>query len=517
MGMTFALIFIIVGALVVYATLGRIVEEQRRLVGATKALGLYKREIFAKYLIFGVGATLLGIVLGIALAYFFIQPIIVGGYSPFYNFDNSAKAFIPRMTLIVLVCGVALATLAVWSACRELLRTTATGLMQEKAPSARQAGGRWTRKLSLYARLIVRNILTDKKRIAVTIISVAGCCALLTTGFTMRRGILEAVERQFDRITRYDYAVTFSGDADGDAIPSARSALEALGTSTAAIRMETQIYSIGGNLSGGVLFCGDLEEMQPFVSRLDAATLDNLPTQPEGIWLSFKIAEVNGLAAGDSVTLYDGAMRPHSATIAGVFDDFVRMDLVMSRESYAAVFGAQPQDNTVLVLLNGAEAAQAEQTISSARGVANVEKSADLKQQIYDITAILDLISMLMVGIAAVMACFILLNLISMHISQKKRELTIMRVNGFTTREVIAYIVRETVVTNLIGILLGNAAGIFIGYRTLRLIEGHTARFVRSVQPMALLIAALITAGFSVVLNVIALRKIKYLKLTDVA
>ena len=89
--------------------------------------------------------------------------------------------------------------------------------------------------------------------------------------------------------------------------------------------------------------------------------------------------------------------------------------------------------------------------------------------------------------------------------------------NGFTVREVIAYIARETVVTNLLGILLGLGAGMFLGYRVICLMEGLTTHFVHRVQPLALVGGAVITAGFSVILNVIALRKVKYLKLTDVA
>ena len=54
--MTFSLMFILVGALVIYATISKMIDEQRSLVGAGKALGLFNREIFAKYLLFGVSS-----------------------------------------------------------------------------------------------------------------------------------------------------------------------------------------------------------------------------------------------------------------------------------------------------------------------------------------------------------------------------------------------------------------------------------------------------------------------------
>ena len=59
-----ALLFVLVGALVIYATVSKMVDEQRRQIGTTKALGFFNREIMAKYLLFGVSATLLGMLLG---------------------------------------------------------------------------------------------------------------------------------------------------------------------------------------------------------------------------------------------------------------------------------------------------------------------------------------------------------------------------------------------------------------------------------------------------------------------
>ena len=56
MSTSFSSIFLVVGALVIYATITRMVEQQRTLVGAAKALGLYNREVFAKYLFFAAGA-----------------------------------------------------------------------------------------------------------------------------------------------------------------------------------------------------------------------------------------------------------------------------------------------------------------------------------------------------------------------------------------------------------------------------------------------------------------------------
>ncbi len=92
-----------------------------------------------------------------------------------------------------------------------------------------------------------------------------------------------------------------------------------------------------------------------------------------------------------------------------------------------------------------------------------------------------------------------------------------MRINGFTTREVIAYVSRETVFTTAVGILLGLAVGSFLGYRIVRALEPSFIQLERSLCYPAWGYAAALTVLFTVIINILALRKVKNLKLTDVA
>ena len=113
------------------------------------------------------------------------------------------------------------------------------------------------------------------------------------------------------------------------------------------------------------------------------------------------------------------------------------------------------------------------------------------------------------------MAGVVQMNLTSTYIQQKKRELILMRINGFTIRELIGYLLRETAFTTLTGILLGIAAGSGIGYYIVRSVELSYTQFDRSFCAPAWLYATGITILFTVIVNAIALQKVKDLKLTD--
>jgi ABC-type antimicrobial peptide transport system permease subunit len=90
-----------------------------------------------------------------------------------------------------------------------------------------------------------------------------------------------------------------------------------------------------------------------------------------------------------------------------------------------------------------------------------------------------------------------------------------MRINGFTVREVIGYVARETVVTTVAGIIPGIAAGALFAIKIIWTLEQMMIRFVHKPDFVAFASAGL-TAVFTVIVNCIALRKVRYLKLTDV-
>ena len=129
----------------------------------------------------------------------------------------------------------------------------------------------------------------------------------------------------------------------------------------------------------------------------------------------------------------------------------------------------------------------------------------------------MNMIVLLFIFMSAVMAGVVLMNLTNIYILQKLRELTIMRINGFTTKEVIGYCLRETVVTTAIGIVLGIGLGAWIGYQIVRSLEQSFKQLDRSVSVLAWLIGAALTAAFAVIVNAIALKKVKTLKLTDLS
>lgn len=519
MGATIAFVFILVGALVIYATTGRIVDEQRKLVGATKAFGLRNREILAKYMAFGVFGTFIGTVMGIIIGYTFIQWIFLHVYGKNYVYGGGHRYFLLPLTLIIAAGAVAIAAVTVFFACTNLMRSSAITLMQDIVPyfkrKKRKAGSK-INKSSLYRRMITLNMLSDKKRVIVTIISIAGCCTLLVAGMSLNFSVKHTIDLHYGNFETYDLRVRFDPSISDTVQTDLEQIMQDHNVQYIPMRYTYTSYKYDDKLNVFELFVADLDQMESYLKLRDIDTREPFTSGTDGIFIFLRLSEVMGIHRGDTITIFDAGMNPHSVGVAGVFNQYFGQYVLMSPDTYVKTFGETVTYNAFIINLNGADQGALLQDLSQVPGFMNFVDSANRKNTTKSFASVLDYISLLFIIVAAMMAYFILLNLVNMYIHQKKLELTLMRVNGFTVKEVIRYVSLELVVSTIIGIILGLALGSVLSYRMIRLLESIVLHFDRGIQFKAWIIAALFTVFFTGVISAWALRKVKTLRLTDI-
>ena len=515
-GITFAFIFILVGALVIYVTLGRIIGEQRTLVGAQKALGFFSREVLMKYLLFGTTATLIGMLAGTAIGYTLIQHIILRVYKNFYIVDSIPHTFRPVLFAVVIGCGVLLSAAAVIWACHHLLRETARELMQYELPKGKKKASEKShgKKSSLYSRLIFRNIATDWRRVLITTISIAGCCILLVIGFHMRFSINKTLDIQFGEKMIYEQEIRFDSHVSADAEKEIKAALTKQGISAAALSTGNYGYGADGEMLLTKIYCGEPESIRAGYRLEPANPKETLSFGDHGVLVSEKIAKMHGFQLGQMITLYDADLTPHQVEITGIYDNYLGNYIFMSREAFRNVFEREEVNNILWISSNLDKGALGE-ILDGIKGYSGISVKADVKRTFTSMTKVLTIITLVLIVAAGMMAYFVLLNLVNMYLNRKKRELVVMRINGFTTKEVLRYVSMESVVTTIAGIILGLGIGTVLGNLIMSTLEQGALMFFHGISLKSWLYSAVITAVFSLVINMIALRKVKHLKLND--
>ena len=514
----FTLLFVVVAAIVIYATVGKIVDEQRKLVGATKALGFYRREIFSKYLLFGCSATLLGCILGTLAGMFLLQFFAIYSYGRYYAFGTPAFAVIIWQIIAVVTAGVILSAASVWFACGSLLRSPATELMKDAIPTGKKKkAGKAKSTKSLYSRLILRNMRTDLKRVTVTVVSIAGCCALILIGFSIYFSVRTTISKQFDKIVKYDSTVTLDVNENKNAVDETYAALEKEGLQSLRVHTESGALRIKGGTEPADFIVGDLGELNGYFLMNEKNGRTPLTPLSEGVLIPSSYADTYKLSAGDDCMIIDATGAGYRTVIAGVFENYLGSTVIISAKSYENIMCKDVEYNSLLVKHENVDRDALSEKLKDIKGFEAINRSDRLRQVFNSYSDLLIIMVFILIGAAAAMSAVILTNLVNICILQKKRELTIMRVNGFTTKEVKNYVSREAIFTTAAGVILGTLAGILQMFQIMPALGKSYTQFVMTPNIAAIIIAAAMTALFTVVIYRVTLRKVKDLKLTDIA
>ena len=178
--------------------------------------------------------------------------------------------------------------------------------------------------------------------------------------------------------------------------------------------------------------------------------------------ISEKTAKMLGVSVGDQVMIKTDAFDEKPVKISHITENYVSHYIYMTPTLYEATFGAGPNYNTVLLRIAGndvsAETAIGSQLLKN-DGVLNVSYMDTIKDQLDDMLASLDIIIVVLIISAGMLAFIVLYNLNNININERRRELASIKVLGFYDLEVAAYVYRENIYLTLIG----SAFGVFLG------------------------------------------------------
>ena len=518
LSMSFSTIFLVVGVLVIYATISRMVEQQRRQIGVNKAMGLFNREIFAKYLVFACGAVLLGVGLGVLLSWLPMQRAVLKSYEAHLNYGTGTRSFLLCETGLVAAGAFGISVLAVYMGCSKLLRLSALALMQgTNSVSSRRKKSRSSARRSLYLRLIFRNMQTDWARVLVTIVSIAGGCVLMVVGFTLRFGISGVPDRQFGGIMTYEAEIFFSDSENPAAGSEIETLLDRNDLQHVAVRKESAVFEINETMNALTLITAETGSLRGFYSLRSVDDSNELDLPESGALVPRRFWESYGIDVGESVSVYDTELNPRHLEVSGVFENYYGQLFFLTPQGYEEVFGAIPENNCFLVRTEGVSLNRLQELLAGVVGLVSVNDAAAERAMIEQFSSSLNFVVYFMLFLAGMMACFIVANFTVTFIQRKTGELTIMRINGFTSGECVRYVAVDLIVTTVLGTAVGLAAGGFMGAHILSVTEAPYIQMIREPRAESFLYAALITFVFSAITNSLALRRIRRLKLTDLA
>ncbi|MBQ6478667.1 MAG: FtsX-like permease family protein [Erysipelotrichaceae bacterium] len=520
--LAFGALFFMVIALVCFSTIAIIVEEEKKSIGTTKAFGFYNREILGKYLVFGLSASVIGSVLG-GIIGFVVCRLVLNSFenTNVYIMGRYAVTLSPLSMVIVSILVAAICALATFLACVDLLKSPAALLMKGETISTRDRKNkkkelRTTKpKRSLYSRLILRNIINEKERVMITVFIVAISCFCVGVGITLRDGFVGMIERQKSEIYLYDFRIDYTGDILPEEIKQVELVLNQNDANYLVANYSAHLYEKNRKIDGLYVITADKDKLNDFIAVKDPKTRKPISLPQEGVLVQLRLSESYDVSPGSYLTLYDNQLETYQAYVSGCFQNYQGRLVLSSKEAYRQIFHEDAENNCYFVRLNQNNFKTVQHLLSDISHI-SIEKADSYKQRFMTATNLFNIIIILMTLMSIVMSFMILTNLANIYITRKKKELIVMRINGFSIKETIRYLAKETILTTLLGDVLALIMGFCFGIVAIRLLEQPDVQFIRTFNLKAWAIAIVLESLFSIIINSTVFRKVKKLNFREV-
>lgn len=512
------LFFFLVAILVTMTSMTRLVESDRQYIGTLKALGYGNGAIAARYLAYAVSASLLGGIAGVFAGYNVFPRVIFSAYSIMYTLPPIIIKYDVFYSVTSTLIAVACAAIPALAVCLKSVISAPAQLMRPASPPK----GKRTliehitpvwKRLNFSQKVAVRNLFRYKKRFIMTVVGVAGCTALMFTGFGLRDSITTIVAKQYDTIHQYDLKIDLKKDATDDE----RTSLYELTDKSSAITSYAELMQLpvdatsdGRTKSAYLIVPESLDNFDEFIKLQERKTRKALELTDDGAVITEKLAGLLRLKEGDTLTLRDSDGRETGIKISGIAENYLFHYIYMTPSYYSEVFGLEPHTNQIVCHLDNTAANEdnLSESFLNEAAVSTVTFTSVLKSNFEKMVVALNYVVLVLIVSAAALVYVVLFSLTTINLEERSRELATIKVLGFYTNELAAYIYRENVVMTVLGSLLGLLLGVGLQRYVINTMEIDILMFSRDLRWQSYVYSSGLTLVFAFLVNLLMLWRI---------
>lgn len=461
------IMFIIVLALIVMV-LGRNIRNEQYLLGTFLALGFSKKQIVRHYMRFGMLPGIVGSVIGIvaaipvtkAISYFYIE----------YDFEKLeyTVTYDVSSILIALILPTVIYCLAIAVQASRLFRKSPVDLLRNTGKDSKAIGIMKNSRAKTQSKMRIRSVLGHPGRSIVTTIGVCVAAFCIMAGLIMDDSLDSLMHDGVTSSVKYNYLYRLNSLGEGE--PDEGEALF------------QNYYEVDGN-TVQLSTQGIEEGSKYFPDKTDAGEKLDL----DKYYLTSAAAETYGVKTGDELTFCNIAdLKEHKVKISGVVTDNTHCYLYTSRKNATELAGVD--SGVYNCIISGGKLELDKDLVASETSMA---VSADTMENIMGpMNAII--IGIEVLGI--ILGVFVLYLVINMIVSETGTNISVMKVLGFSRREITNRVLNVNHILVCIGFLIGiPAAYAFVKVGYADTIENYGMLLAPVVKVKAVIIGFVLT------------------------
>jgi len=509
------LVLFIIEAIILFLTMSRIIDSQRKQVGIMKALGVKNRNIMLHYMGYPVLVGIIGSILGYVFSASVFIPLIkesnARSYSlPDIDFALSLTSMIPPI-LFSSLFGI----LSCYLSGRAILQEHAAQAMRPKPPKKmkklliERIPSIWS-KISYSYKLILRNILLNKPKALASSIGVVVSTVLLITAFGTQMS-LQKVAAQIEEVNAYDLRVDYKRGADLDTVqfPSG------INSSYHLSSFPVELIKDADNENATLVVTSKENNLIHFFDEND----NRIALEDSGVLVPKSYADNYQIAEGDVIQLKftdpEFANKSIDMKVLHISTQYSNPSFYCT-PAYLESFGIDYNPTSLLVkaskdtdLINARSFFEQDQQVDT---IADKNDLKELSQYILKQNSFL----FIMFIICAVVLSFgAIYTISSINIYERNRELATLKVLGYQKNKINRLIFFENIILTTFAIIVALPISHYMYGLVVKALSSSHQQIPDKINILILLISAILAYVLTVLSNLLLRRKVNNIDMIE--
>ena len=494
----FPIIFVVVALLILLTTMTRIVNRQRTQIGTLKAIGFENRPLILHYLSYGFYLTLIGSLLGIIVGHNTIPYIFVDTMKSYYTlpcWDPGFNMSFIFVAILIVVGSIICSYFAVSS----IINEPPSATLKAKPPKISKIGfienTRIWSKLGFNLRWNIRDVNRNKLRAVITMFGVIGCTVLLVSAFGIHDGVNDLKTWKYDDINHYETQIVLQDNISQSPIDSIINEVNGTPVMIKSIQIrandikKTQVLTV--------------HDKSPLITPTDK-NRHEMTLPKDGVSISQKTAELFGLSVGDKIewNMYGNETWMNSTV------DAIYGDPSVQRITISPHFAEKNN-----ISFKPTEIVTKEKVSDKIEGVGSINNHKDLTNSWDKLTQTANLLIIILVIFAVLLAVVVLYSLGLLGFTEVKRDMATLKVLGFQLKDLRKIFITQYLVISIVGFIIG----IPTGYYVLEPIRSNTDKlyYPTNYSLTTIAISFVITIIVSAIVNLLLAKKLKNIDMVE--
>ncbi|MHB1415918.1 MAG: ABC transporter permease [Chloroflexota bacterium] len=452
-------LILLVGAISVYVTLGRLVRSQQPQIGLMKALGYSNRAVMGHYLVFALSIGMLGAILGVLLG-IPLSAATTNAYAAELGIPLVESRLYPDLIGLAIVLALVFTVIAGLGPSRGATRLS-PAIAMRMDPSAALVKGRpsFLERLfrpPLWLRMPLRSVFRVRRRSLTTALGIVFAYMLVLMSWGMLDSISYLLHQNFQVIEQWDVMASFQSPQTEGVLAQVQG-WQGVSAAEPAIQLPATLKV--GSENQDVLLTGFSPTQQMHELQLSSGNTPEKALSPGKVVLTTALVNKLGLRVGDTVQV-DTPVGQKEFTLGGVTEEMAGSAAYASLEDVRQMMGAPaPVFNALYLKVDPSQTKNVKAQLYELPGASNVQLKTDVQGDWQSYMGLFYAFMGVLLAFALAMAFALLFNAMTVNVLERQREFATMRAVGAGWRRITLMLSGESlilwVLTLIPGLVLG--------------------------------------------------------------